>query len=68
MANKLKHTKVECALIKKWLKVEGNTLALLATKVGLGSSTAVTQWLVRGRVSKWSIEKIREVCSVRENN
>jgi hypothetical protein len=60
---KLKKTKEECAAIKRWLKaVDNNTLALLATKCGLKSSTAVSQWLVRGRVSKYCIEQIKEIC------
>jgi len=63
MANKLKYTKDECSLIKRWLKVDGNSQALLAARLGLKSSTAVAQWLARGRVSKWQIEKVKEICN-----
>jgi hypothetical protein len=64
MSRKLKMTKPECAAIKAWLEVEGNSQALLAAKIGLKSSTAIAQWLSRGRVSKWNIEKVREICNV----
>jgi hypothetical protein len=65
MATELKATKEECSAIKRWLKVDDNSPALLAVKLGLKSSTAVAQWLSRGRVSKWHLEKVREICSTK---
>ena len=63
MATKLKMTTTECTAIRRWLKVGDNSPALLAVKLGLKSSTAIAQWLSRGRVSKWHLEKVREICN-----
>lgn len=64
MGKKLKYTKDECSAIKRWLKIEGHSQAKLADSVKppLKSSTAIAQWLSRGRVSKWYIEQIKEIC------
>lgn len=62
MARKLKNTKEECDAIKKWLKKDSNSQVTLAAALGLRSSTAIAQWLSRGRVSKWHIEQVKEIC------
>ena len=51
----------ELRAIKKWLKKDGNTEALLAAKMGYTSSTAVTMWFKRNNVPEYQRPKLMEV-------
>jgi len=51
----------ELKAIKKWLKKEGNTEALLAAKLGYTSSVAIKMWFKRENVPSYQREKLMEV-------
>lgn len=47
--------------IKVWLKKEGNSEALLASKLGYDSSMAIRMWLNRERVPKFQWQRVKEI-------
>lgn len=51
----------EIRAIKKWLKSEGNTEALLAAKLSYSSSAAISMWIKRNNVPTYQRTKLMEV-------
>lgn len=51
----------ELRAIKKWLKIDGNSEALLAAKLGYSSSSVVTMWFKRNNVPEYQRTKLMEV-------
>jgi len=50
----------ELRAIKRWLKKDGNTEALLASRLGYKSSTVVAMWFKRKNVPEYMRARLEE--------
>lgn len=47
--------------IKKWLKTKGNTKIELAFRLGYKSSSTINNWINRGSVPEYMLQRVREI-------
>jgi len=52
----------EIRLIKKWLKIEGNTQSLLAERLGYSSRSTINNWIKYKRIPDYMKQSIMEIC------
>jgi hypothetical protein len=57
---KEKNMSKELRAIKKWLKKDGNTEALLASRLGYTSSVSIKMWFKRNNVPEYQRTKLME--------
>ena len=51
----------EIRAIKRWLKFEGNSEVVLASKLGYTSSVAIKMWIKRNNVPTYMRDRLTEV-------
>lgn len=47
--------------LKSWLKNPGNTYASVAVALGYRDSASVRQWIRRGRIPDYQIERVKQL-------
>jgi hypothetical protein len=56
-----RETPKELSAVKRWLKKEGNSPAILAAALGLKTSSAIQQWFKAKNIPERHIAKVREL-------